>query len=404
MIITFKKKDQRPEREADKQDIVRRHTQARLEFSNILSMRDMEGVPGQFEESPQCLDVNLYELPIISGRFTDQEVQALRSDWNIAMVEEDRQAFALPAFQPAFEPSLPGMQPLIAEDVPAVMADTLPWGVNLIDAERAWEVTRGAGIKVAIIDTGIDHLHRDLAPNFAGGVSFVPGETFTDGNGHGTHVAGVIGARQNGSGVVGVAPNCCLYSVKALDRQGSGQYSYIISAIVWCVRNGMDVINLSLGGREHVQALENACDYAFRHNVLLVAAAGNSGPQQDSVTYPARYGSVMAVSAVDQAGNLANFSSRGEHVDLAAPGVQILSTLPGNRYGRLNGTSMASPHVAGAAALAISSHRFIPGQVIRQILERTADDLGPPGRDPNYGYGLVDAEQAAFARVMPTIH
>lgn len=404
MIITFKKKDERTEREVDKQELVRRHTQARLEFSNILSMRDMEGVPGQFEESPQCLDINLYELPIVSGQFTEQEVQSLRSDPNIAVVEEDRPAFALPTFQPAMEPALTGMQPLVAEGMPAMVADTLPWGVNLIDAERAWEVTRGAGIKVAIIDTGIDHLHPDLAPNFAAGVSFVPGETFSDGNGHGTHVAGIIGARQNGSGVVGVAPNCCLYSVKALDRTGNGLYSYIISSIIWCVRNGMDVINLSLGGNEHVQALENACDYAYRHNVLLVAAAGNFGPRGDSVTYPARYGSVIAVSAVDPAGILASFSSRGEHVDLTAPGVQILSTLPGNRYGRLNGTSMAAPHVAGAAALAVSSHRFAPGQVIRQILERTADNLGPPGRDHNYGYGLVDAEQAAFARAMPTIH
>lgn len=403
MIVTFKKKNERPEQEPDKQEILRRHLKTRMDFSNVLSLQDMESVPSYFEELPQGLDLNLYDVPILTGSFTEEEIQALRSDWNVQMVEEDRMAFALP-LQPAFEPGLQGAPGLISEDVPISPAETLPWGVNRIDAERAWEVTRGAGIKVAVIDTGIDHLHQDIAPNFAGGVSFVPGESFSDGNGHGTHVAGIIGARQNGSGVVGVAPNCSLYSVKALDRSGSGRYSAIISAIAWCVRNGIDVINMSLGGPDHVQALENACDYASAHNVLIVAAAGNAGPREDSVAYPGRYGSVIAVSAVDTSGNLANFSSRGEHVDLAAPGVQILSTLPGNRYGRNNGTSMAAPHVAGTAALAISSHRFTPVQTIRQILERTADHLGPPGHDPYYGHGLVDAEQAAFVRIMPTVH
>jgi subtilisin len=284
MIVTFERKDKRQEQQIDKQEILRRHVKTRMGFCDILAMQDLEGVPGFFEESPQCLDVNLYDLPILAGNFTDHEIQGLRSDPNIAMVEEDRLAFALPILQPGMEPALTGPPGLVSEDAPTIMGETLPWGINRIDAERAWEVTRGAGIRVAVIDTGIDHLHHDLSANFSGGVSFVPNESFTDGNGHGTHVAGIIGARQNGSGVVGVAPNCSLYSVKALDRSGVGQYSWIISAIVWCVRNRMDVINLSLGGPEHVQALENACDYAFNHNVLLVAAAGNAGPREDSVS------------------------------------------------------------------------------------------------------------------------
>jgi subtilisin len=404
MIVTFEKKDQRQDRDIDKQQILQKHLNIRFDFCNVLAMQDMQNVQAYFEELPQGLDVNLYDLPILTGNFTEEEIQSLRSDANVAMVEEDRIAYALPlqrTQETTLTTPLPG---LISEDMPGVVAETLPWGVNQIGAERAWEVTRGAGIKVAVIDTGIEHLHHDLAPNFAGGVSFVPGESFTDGNGHGTHVAGIIGARQNGSGVVGVAPNCSLYSVKALNRLGGGQYSWIISSIVWCVRNGIDIINMSLGGPNHVQALENACDYAFQHNVLVVAAAGNAGPREDSVNYPARYGSVIAVSAVDSSRNLANFSSRGEHVDLTAPGVQILSTLPGNRYGRLNGTSMAAPHVTGTAALAFSSHRFTKAETIRQILEKTADNLGTPGRDDLYGNGLVDAEQAAFLRGMPTYH
>jgi subtilisin len=398
MIVTFKKKDQRPEQALDKQEILRRHVKTRMEFCNVVSLQDMGAVSTTLDEAPTALDVNVYDLPLIAGSFTPDEIAALQGDQNVEMVEDDLLAYAVAGTQLGRESAAPGTLEFIVEDAPTTYTETLPWGVNRIDAERAWEVTRGAGIKVAVIDTGIDHLHHDLHPNFAGGISFVPGETFTDGNGHGTHVAGIIGARQNGSGVVGVAPNCSLYSVKALDRSGSGRYSSIISAIMWCVRNQMDVINMSLGGSGHVQALQNACDYAFNHNVFIVAAAGNAGPDENSVSYPARYDSVMAVSAVDESGNIASFSSRGNQVDLAAPGVHVLSTLPGNRYGRLNGTSMAAPHVAGTAALAISSHRFTRAETIRQILEQSADNLGVPGRDDHYGHGLVDAEQSAFQR------
>lgn len=397
VIITFKKKDMRKEKAMDKQEIVRQHLKTRMEFCDIISMQDMGGVPSEFDDSPTGLDINIYDLPLISGAFTDDEIKSLKKDDNIEMVEDDLLAYAVQGTTFHREISMPSTE-LIAEDSPTTLAETLPWGVNRIDAERAWEVTRGAGIRVAVIDTGIDHLHDDIRPNFAGGVSFVPGESFVDGNGHGTHVAGIIGARQNGSGVVGVAPNCSLFSVKALSRTGSGQYSWIISAIMWCARNKIDVINMSLGGGGHVQALQNACDYAYQHNCLIVAAAGNSA--NNPVSYPGRYDSVICVSAVDSAGNIASFSSRGPEIDLCAPGVQILSTLPGNRHGRLSGTSMAAPHVAGTAALAISSHRFTRAETIRKILEQSADNMGIPGRDDLFGHGIVDAEQAAFLRIL----
>ncbi len=397
-IVTFKKKDQRPEKQMDKQEILKKHITKRMDFWDVLSMQDGAAVPIEFDGTLKGLDINLFDLPIISGNFTDAEVKALQSDKNVEMVEDDLIAHALPTAQVITEQATPMQQPFIIEDAPSVMAETLPWGVNRIDAERAWNVTRGAGIRVGVVDTGIDSMHHDLNPNFGGGVSFVPGETFLDVNGHGTHVAGTIGARQNGSGVVGVAPNCKLYAVKVLNRFGTGQYSWIINGIIWCVRNKMDVINMSLGGGGHNQALQNACDYALNNNILIVAAAGNSGPNNDSVGYPARYDSVIAVSAIDAGGNIANFSSRGSQVDLAAPGVNILSTLPGNRYGHKNGTSMATPHVTGAAALAISSHRFTRAETIRTILFQSADNLGISGRDDEYGHGLVDAEQSAFMR------
>ncbi len=394
MIVTFKKKEKREDKKTDKQDLLRKHVRARIEFADVLEVPEAGGVPAGFDETASGLDVDVYDLPVLAGSFTAAEVKKLKADPNVEMVEEDLIAYATRAVAPEQELTLPTDE-LVAEDVPSAAGETLPWGVNRIDAERAWDVTRGAGIKVAVIDTGIDHLHPDLRPNFAGGVSFVPGESFTDGHGHGTHVAGTVGARENGSGVVGVAPNCSLYSAKALSRTGSGQYSWIISAIVWCVRARMDVINMSLGGGGHVQALQNACDFAHQHNLLLVAAAGNNG---GTVGYPAQYDSVIAVSAVDSSGAIASFSSRGSEVDLAAPGVRVLSTWPSNQYRRLNGTSMAAPHVSGAAALAISSHRLTRAETIRKILEVTADNLGVPGRDDLFGHGIVDAEQAAFAR------
>ncbi len=399
-IITFKKKDQRQEQKLDKQEILKKHITTRMSFCDVITLQDMASVPLTFDETTMAHDVNLYDLPIISGVFTDNEIKAIQNDNDVEMVEDDLIAHAMPMTQPMGEQVLPVKPepPIKIEDVPSTMAEILPWGVNRIDSERAWNVTRGAGIRVAVIDTGIDSQHQDLSPNFAGGVSFVPGESYMDVNGHGTHVAGTIGASHNGSGVVGVAPNCKLYAVKALNRFGQGNYSWIISSIIWCVRKKMDVINMSLGGTGHVQAFQNACDYAFQNNVLIVAAAGNAGPNDDTVNYPGRYDSVISVSAIDASGNIANFSSRGHQVDIAAPGVNILSTLPGNRYGNNNGTSMAAPHVAGAAAMAISSHRFTPPETIRKILLETADPMGIPGRDNEYGHGLVDVEQSSFMR------
>jgi len=399
-IITFKKKDQRQERALDKQDILRQHLTARMDFCDITTMQDMGSVPLSFDGTLVGHDINSYDLPIISGSFSKKEIKAIENDVDVEMVEDDPIAYAMPMIQPAEEQTAPVEQraPISVEDVPSASAEVLPWGVNRIDAERAWNVTRGAGIRVAVIDTGIDASHQDLRSNFAGGASFVPGESYIDGNGHGTHVAGTIGARQNGSGVIGVAPNCKLYAVKALNNSGQGNYSWIISGIIWCVRMKMDVINMSLGGGGHVQAFQNACDFAFQKNVLIIAAAGNAGPNDDTVQFPGRYDSVISVSAIDASGDIATFSSRGHQVDITAPGVNILSTLPGNRYGRKNGTSMAAPHVAGAAALTISSHRFTPAATIRQTLLKTADNLGISGRDNEYGHGLIDAEQSAFMR------
>lgn len=274
------------------------------------------------------------------------------------------------------------------------------WGVKRIGAGAVHATNNtGAGVKVAVIDSGIDYNHPDLNANYEGGYDFVNRDIDPmDDNGHGTHVAGIIAAKDDGAGVVGVAPGARIYALKVLGANGSGSYSDIIAALQWSVDNGIQVTNNSYGSAKDPGAtVKEAFDNAYLAGVLSVAAAGNSGNPRgkgDNVIYPARYASVIAVAATDSSDNRAGFSSTGPDVELAAPGVAINSTLPGGLYGSLSGTSMASPHVAGTAALVIASGVSGPANV-RAKLQSTADDLGPAGWDPYYGYGLVDAAKAA---------
>src|SRR5438093_12173497 len=183
------------------------------------------------------------------------------------------------------------------------------------------------GAKVAVIDTGIDCGHPDLQGNCIYGASFVKGSKAFDDFGHGTHVAGIIAARDNGFGVIGVAPEATLYAVKVLDANGSGSWSSVASGIVWAIKNGMHVINMSLGGSSFSQAMADAVKAASDAGILVVSAAGNSGCC-DTVLYPAKLPGSMAVAAVDSRDQRAAFSSEGPEVDVAAPGVDVLSTVP----------------------------------------------------------------------------
>ncbi|MEW6448257.1 MAG: S8 family peptidase [Bacillota bacterium] len=289
------------------------------------------------------------------------------------------------------------------------VADKVPWGVDRIDAEMVHPYNKGTGIKVCIIDTGVDYTHRDLDDNYKGGIDYVNDDLDPlDDNGHGTHCAGIIAAEANGAGIVGVAPEAHLYAVKALDASGNGLLSDVVAGIDWAVANGMDIVSMSLEARLPSRTLEAACNNAYAAGLLLVAAAGNAGPpkgKNTTVNYPARYASVIAVSATDTNDVIAGFSSAGPEVELAAPGVSVYSTLPtypvtltsecGLNYGRLSGTSAACPHVAGTAALAMAAYPGYTNEQIRSLLRNTADDLGIAGFDRYYGYGLVDAGEAA---------
>ena len=275
------------------------------------------------------------------------------------------------------------------------------WGMDRIFGAESfafptWNTSTGAGVKVAILDTGIDQSHSDLAGRVAGGKDFTGIGDYFDDNGHGTHVSGTVAAiYSNNAGVYGVAPSASLYAVKVLSSTGSGSLDWIIGGIDWAIANNMDIINMSLGTSSYSQSLEDACNKAYDAGIIIVAAAGNSGNRpgnRDTVEYPGGYASVIAVAASDSNDSRATFSSTGPAVELIAPGVGILSTTPGNNYSYYSGTSMAAPHVAGVAALVLAANSELSNIQVRSILQSTAEDLGM--KPEHQGYGLVRADLA----------
>ncbi|MGD2250862.1 MAG: S8 family peptidase [Candidatus Methanofastidiosia archaeon] len=294
------------------------------------------------------------------------------------------------------------MEPASTTDV-APTSQVIPWGVDRIDADKAWRYSTGKEVRVGIIDTGIDRDHPDLRRNIKGGINTIAPspqypdpEDFDDDHGHGTHCAGIIGAVNNSIGVVGVAPDCFLYGIKAFDSSGSAYTSDCIEGIEWCIEHEMQVISMSWGSYDSDDALEEMCKIAWDRGIILVAAAGNEGYYLPDL-YPAGYETVMAISATDINDNIAPWSNYGEEIELAAPGVNILSTYMGGGYALMSGTSMACPHVSGTAALVFAMHPEWNNLRVRKVLQKTAEDLGPPGWDPYYGFGLVDAERAVLA-------
>ena len=275
----------------------------------------------------------------------------------------------------------------------------LPWGIDKIDAEmvHAEYGIKGFGVKVAVIDTGIDLKHPDL--KVYGGKSFIS-SSYQDDHGHGTHVAGTIAALDNTQGVIGVAPEAQLYALKALSSGGSGFWSDVAAALEWSIENKMDIVSMSIGGTAGDSLLETAVTQAYQAGLILVAAAGNSGTSDgtgDSVQFPAKYSGVIAVAATDSNDARASFSSTGLKVELSAPGVNVFSTYLGSTYKNMNGTSMATPHVSGLAALVKSTYPNATSEEIRKKIVDSVVDLGSAGRDALYGYGRISAPPAVEA-------
>jgi hypothetical protein len=267
------------------------------------------------------------------------------------------------------------------------------WGLTALNAPTAWANGDAAGEVVAVVDTGVDASHPDLAGVVLPGTDiFEPGgDGRTDANGHGTHVAGIIGAvAGNGIGGAGLAIGAQLLPVRVMDAEGIGWDSDAAAGLVWAADHGADVVNMSFGGSERSAVMDRAVQYALAKGVSIVVAAGNEGASGDPVEWPAASTGVIAVGAVDSTGARPAWSSTGSHLAVVAPGVAITSTVPGGGYSSWSGTSMAAPFVSAAIALLRHAQPTLTPAGIRQRLVSTADDLGPVGFDPEYGAGRLD--------------
>ena len=283
----------------------------------------------------------------------------------------------------------------------------IDWGMKLIGADKAWEKYTGKGIKVGIIDTGIDYSHSDLAPNIAKYKSFIDDTDGVDANFHGTHVAGISCGRNNGTGIVGVAPKAKIYSAKIFDKNSKTTATAEMKALEWMAEEGVHVVNMSYGGlfpidipgvKESLQKYHDCVKAVADAGVIMVAAAGNAGNSRDTldrISWPARFPETFAVGAICQELQRADFSSTGDMLDFAMPGVDVYSCYPGNKWARYSGTSMAAPFLTGCIALLQEYALKTKGRVftfeeVKNELAKYAIDLGVEGIDPEYGYGMVN--------------
>lgn len=299
------------------------------------------------------------------------------------------------------------------------------WGLIQMNCPEAWETVREGNVTVAVVDSGVELNHPDLRENLLPGYDFVdirpgsielkPGERWigdietrdnnpNDDGGHGTHVAGTIAAvTDNAVGVAGVAWKCAkILPIRVMASyvdqrgfvRGTGLDSDITTGIRWAADQAADVINLSLGGDIDSFVWRDAIRHAYSKNCVIVAAMGNSYESGNPIFYPAAYNNVLAVGAIDESGSRASFSNTGPHIDVAAPGVNILSTYLNAGYDSLNGTSMAAPHVSGLAALLKACNSRLSNTQIYNIIHQTARKVGDTPFNEEFGHGIVDAEAA----------
>jgi thermitase len=282
------------------------------------------------------------------------------------------------------------------------------WALRNMQLPEAWEITTGAEITIAVLDTGVAADHPDLSGKVLPGRDFFGGDDDAgDDNGHGTATSGLIAAKtDNGEGIAGVCWGCRILPVKVLGGRGQGGDASVAAGIRWAADQGARIINMSLGGSQDSDVLREAVEYAVGRGVLIVAATGNDGADGNAVNYPAGYDDVLSVTATGNSDVVTGFSNYGSYVDISAPGVGVWSTLwtrQGNTYGPANGTSFSSPHVAGVAALVWSLRPdMAPGQVAN-VLMASADDKGDPGKDIYYGYGRINALRAVQLASDPAV-
>jgi subtilisin family serine protease len=277
------------------------------------------------------------------------------------------------------------------------------WEITSFDLPESWKYTQGEGVVVAVLDTGADLNHHDLAPNLLQGKNFVDSSRPPqDDNGHGSHVSGTICALNNDIGMVGVAPQAKVMPVKVLDRNGNGNLETVAQGIEWATNQGVDFITMSLGSPTQVPIVEKAVKYAASKGVIVWCAAGNAG-QTRQIFYPAAYNECIGIGAVDKDFNRAGFSCTGPDLDFLCPGVEILSTVPDNWYAVLSGTSMANPFAVGIGCLLLSYKRKTGMKLKLDTAQDYIDALKQytiPTTNPNFGnqhffegFGIIDARK-----------
>ncbi|MDN7241727.1 S8 family serine peptidase [Planococcus sp. N028] len=266
------------------------------------------------------------------------------------------------------------------------------WHLPKIQMPKAWDITKGSSaITVAVIDTGLQTNHPDLAGKIVSPYDVITGKNSVPPHAHGTHVTGIIAASINQGGVAGIAPNVKIMPINVFIYDVTYDFT-IAEAIIYAADKGANIINMSFAGGFYSYLQDDAATYAKNKGVTLIAASGNIG--SESRMYPAALPAVIAVGATDSQDNITIFSNWGKHIDLVAPGENIYSTVPGSSYGNLSGTSMAAPVVSGVAALILSKNPVLSPDQVEEILKGSALDVGTRGWDRYYGYGRVDALKA----------
>jgi subtilisin len=293
-------------------------------------------------------------------------------------------AVSCPSPGPKLPPSL-GASLVWEEDIPiglhalskgSIVTDKgIPWGVKHIQAPQAWSRTTGHRVKVGVIDTGVDFGHPDLRHSLERGINLINRMSLPqDDNGHGTHISGTIAAANELQGMIGVAPRATIYPVKAFDYNGTAYVSDIILGIEWCVRNKMNVVNMSFGMKTRSKSLLNAVNNAYRSGVLIVASSGNDGRIGD-IDYPARYNQTIAVGATNQQNRIADFTNRSGLIDIYAPGDRVVSAWLRGKHREMSGTSMATSHVTGAVALLLALKPGLTPAQIKSVIKKSAKPI-----------------------------
>lgn len=342
------------------------------------SEEQLKGIQEQF--GPALTDYE--EVPLLEMELSDSEKADLEKNFSSAEIYPNRE----------YE----------------VAADVAPTSFTITKSTPAESTPyTGKGVRVAVLDTGVDTEHPDLVVK--GGIctaeECAPGISYDDNFGHGTHVAGIISGKKNSSGIIGMAPNVELYAIKAMDREGIGTTAQVTEGVKWAIQNDIDILNLSISISVYDRPLELMLQEAYKQGMLIVSAAGNEGGAagEDTITYPGKFPSVIAVGAVNNNLTREANSSVGPAMEIAAPGTGIYSSYPkeldiwdakNDGFVSLTGTSMAAPHITGVLALYKEQHPALANVKLREILQSTVRDLGTAGRDQTFGYGLVQYTKA----------